>query len=129
MARSIVIGLSMLAGAALGAAAISELGAQGRPPGAFAVIDVSDITDPEVFSRQLVAKETATLVPFGGQYVIRTDAITAVDGTPPKRLVVIAFNNPQIAKAWASSAAEKEIESLGKKSAKSRVFIADGAIQ
>jgi len=129
MARSIVIGLSMLAGAALGAAAVNELGAQGRPPGAFAVIDISEVTDPEIFSRQLLPKETATLVPFGGQYVIRTDAITGIDGTAPKRLVVIAFNNPQIAKAWASSAAQKEIEALGKKSTKSRVFIADGMIQ
>ena len=129
MARSIVIGLSMLAGAALGAVAVSELGAQGRPPGAFAVIDVSDITDPEVFSRQLVTKETATLVPFGGQYIIRTDNISAVDGTPPKRLVVIAFANPQTAKAWAASAGVKEIGGLGAKSARSRVFIADGAIQ
>jgi uncharacterized protein (DUF1330 family) len=129
MARAIVIGLSMLAGAALGAAAVSELGAQGRPPGAFAVVDVSDITDPEVFNRQLVPKETATLVPFGGQYVIRTDSISAVDGAPPKRLVVIAFANPQTAKAWAGSAAVKEIGALGAKSTKSRVFIADGMIQ
>ena len=91
--------------------------------------DISDVTDPEVFSRQLLPKETATLVPFGGQYVIRTDTITAIDGTPPKRLVVIAFNSPQTAKAWASSAALKEISDLAKKSAKSRVFIADGMIQ
>jgi uncharacterized protein (DUF1330 family) len=129
MARSIVIGLSMLAGAALGAAAVSELGAQGRPPGAFAVIDISDITDPEVFNRQLLPKETATLVPFGGQYIIRSDAITGIDGTAPKRLVVIAFNNPQAAKAWASSAAQKESDALRMKSTKSRVFIADGTIQ
>ena len=129
MARSIVIGLAMLAGAALGAAAVSELGAQGRPPGAFAVIDISDISDPEIFSGQLLPKSTATLVPFGGQYVIRTDNMTAIDGTPPKRLVVIAFNNPQTAKAWAGSAAEKEIAALRMKSTKSRVFIADGTIQ
>jgi uncharacterized protein (DUF1330 family) len=129
MNRFIVIGLAMLAGAALGAAAVSELGAQGRPPGAFAIIDISDITDPEVFSRQLLPKSTATLVPFGGQYVIRTDNITGIDGTPPKRLIVIAFNNPQTAKAWVGSAAEKEIGALRMKSTRSRVFIADGAIQ
>jgi len=129
MARSIVIGLAMLAGAALGAAAVNELSAQGRPPGAFAVIDTSDVTDPDIFSNQLVPKETATLVPFGGQYVIRTDNITGIDGSAPKRLVVIAFQSPQAAKAWASSAAEKEIDALRTKSTKSRVFIADGEIQ
>jgi uncharacterized protein (DUF1330 family) len=129
MARSIVVGLAMVAGAALGAAAVNELSAQGRPPGAFAVIDVSEITDPDIFGRQLLPKETATLVPFGGQYVIRTDDIAGVDGTAPKRLVVIAFQSPQAAKAWASSAGEKEIDALRMKSTQSRVFIADGAIQ
>jgi uncharacterized protein (DUF1330 family) len=129
MARSIVVGLAMVAGAALGAAAVNELSAQGRPPGAFAVIDVSEITDPDLFGRQLLPKETATLVPFGGQYVIRTDDIAGVDGTAPKRLVVIAFQSPQAAKAWASSAGEKEIDALRMKSTQSRVFIADGTIQ
>jgi uncharacterized protein (DUF1330 family) len=129
MARSIVIGLAMLAGAALGAAAVNELGAQGRPPGAFAVIDISEISDPDIFSRQLLPNSTATLVAFGGQYVIRTGNITGIDGTAPKQLVVIAFNSPQSAKAWASSAAQKEIDALRMKSTKSRLFIADGTIQ
>jgi uncharacterized protein (DUF1330 family) len=129
MARSITIGLAMLAGAVLGAAAVNELSAQGRPPGAFAVIDIGEITDPDTFSRQLLPKETGTLVPFGGQYVIRTDNITGIDGTAPKRLVVIAFQTPQAAKSWASSAAEKEIAALRMKSTESRAFIADGAIQ
>jgi uncharacterized protein (DUF1330 family) len=129
MARSIGIALAMVAGAALGAAAVKELGAQGRPPGAFAVIDISEITDPDIFTRQLLPKSTATLVPFGGQYVIRTDNIAGIDGTAPKRLVVIAFQSPQAAKAWASSAAQKELDALRMKSTKSRVFIADGTIQ
>ena len=98
-------------------------------PAAFAVIDTSEITDPDIFSRQLLPKETATLVPFGGQYVVRTDNIAAIDETAPKRLVVIAFQSPQAAKAWASSAAEKELAALRMKSTKSRVFIADGAIE
>src|SRR5947209_7499811 len=47
MNQSIVVGLAMLAGAALGAAAVNGLHAQGRPPGSYAVIDISEITDPE----------------------------------------------------------------------------------
>jgi uncharacterized protein (DUF1330 family) len=129
MARPIVIGLAMLAGAALGAAFVNELSAQGRPPGAFAVIDVGEITDPDIFNGQLLPKFTSTLVPFGGQYIVRTETMTAIDGTAPKHLVVIAFNSPQLAKAWASSAGEKEIDALRVKSTKSRAFIADGTIQ
>jgi uncharacterized protein (DUF1330 family) len=61
--------------------------------------------------------------------VIRTENIAGIDGTPPKRFVVIAFNSAQAAKAWSSSAAQKEIETMRMKSTKSRAFIADGTIQ
>jgi uncharacterized protein (DUF1330 family) len=129
MSRSIALGLAMLASALLGAAATGALYAQGRPPGAYAVIDVDEITDPDVFSKQLFPKETASLVPFGGQYVIRTQNIVGIDGTPPKRFIVIAFNSPQAAKAWSASTAQKEIDALRVKATKSRAFIADGTIE
>lgn len=119
----------MLVGAALGAAAVNGLNAQGRPPGAYAVIDISEITDPEVFTKQLLPKTTQALAAFGGQFVIRTEKITGIDGTPPRRFVVIAFTNAQLAKGWSSSAAQKEIDALRMKSTKSREFIADGTIQ
>ncbi len=119
----------MLAGAVLGAAAVNGLNAQGRPPGAYAVIDISEITDPEVFTKQLLPKTTQALAAFGGQFVIRTEKITGIDGTPPGRFVVIAFTNAQLAKGWSSSTAQKEIDALRMKSTKSREFIADGTIQ
>jgi uncharacterized protein (DUF1330 family) len=129
MHRSIVVGLAMLAGAALGAAAVNGLNAQGRPPGAFAVIDISEITDRDVFTNQLLPKTAQALAAFGGQFVIRTENIIGIEGTPPKRFVVIAFTNPQLAKAWSNSTAQKEIDALRTKSTKSREFIADGTIQ
>jgi uncharacterized protein (DUF1330 family) len=129
MNRSIALGLAMLAGAALGAAAVNGLHAQGRPPGAFAVIDINDINDPEILTKQLLPKEEATLVPFGAQFVIRTQNIVGIDGTPPKRFVVIAFNTGQTARAWAGSAAQKETATMRMTSTKSRTFIVDGTIQ
>jgi uncharacterized protein (DUF1330 family) len=129
MNRSIVVGLAMLAGAALGAAAVNGLHAQGRPPAAYAVIDIGDITDPEAFATQTHSNQSATLVPFGGQFVIRTEKIVGIDGTPPKQLVVIAFTSAQAARDWASSAAQKEIDTTRLKSTKSREFIVDGTIQ
>jgi uncharacterized protein (DUF1330 family) len=55
--------------------------------------------------------------------------ITALDGTPPQRFVVIAFDSVEKAKAWDSSALQKEVNDLRKKSTKSRVFIADGELK
>jgi hypothetical protein len=52
MNRSLSLGLTMLAGVALGAAAITGLNAQTKPP-AYVIINVSKITDPEGFKAVL----------------------------------------------------------------------------
>jgi hypothetical protein len=46
MNRYIALSLAMLAGAALGAAAVNGLHAQGKGPGAYAVFDISEINNP-----------------------------------------------------------------------------------
>jgi uncharacterized protein (DUF1330 family) len=67
-----------------------------------------------------------TLVPFGGKYVIRTEKITALDGTPPKRFVVIAFDSMEKAKAWKASASSKEVDVIRNKTTKSSQFLVEG---
>ena len=62
----------------------------------------------------------------GGHYIIRTDKITNLDGTPPSRFVVIAFDSVQQAQAWNKSAAQQEVENLRKQSTNSREFIVEG---
>jgi uncharacterized protein (DUF1330 family) len=57
---------------------------------------------------------------------MRTENITAVDGTPPKRFVVIAFDNLDKAKAWKASAAQKEVDAIASKTTKSRQFFVEG---
>jgi uncharacterized protein (DUF1330 family) len=118
------LGLAMLAGAAFGALAVSALHAQGKP-GAYAVIDISEINDPETF-KTLLPKAPAAASAFGGQFIIRTENITALDGTPPKRLIVLGFESVDKAKAWDASAAQKEVDGIRIKSTKSRSFIVEG---
>jgi uncharacterized protein (DUF1330 family) len=127
MNHRIALGLAMLAGAAFGAAAVNGLNAQNKAPGAYAVVDISEITDQKLFD-QIGPKAGPSNDAFGGKYIIRTNNMTSIDGTPPKRLVVIAFDSVEKAKAWNSSSAQKEINDLRMKSMKSRLFIADGTI-
>jgi hypothetical protein len=49
MNRPIVLGLAMLAGAAIGATAVNGLHAQNKAPGAYAVLDLRAINSPDVF--------------------------------------------------------------------------------
>ena len=117
-------GVVLLAGFALGAVAVPGLHAQGKP-GAYAVIDISEVVDPEGF-KQLGPKAGPAATNAGGSFIVRTENIVAVDGTAPKRFVVIAFDSIDKAKAWLESPAQKEVDAIRQKTLKSRVFIAEG---
>jgi uncharacterized protein (DUF1330 family) len=132
MNRFVTLGLAMLAGAAIGAAAVNGLSAQGKPPGAYAVVDIAEITDPEGFKalgQRTNEAASAVFKELGGHYIMRTDKITALDGVAPKRFVVIAFDNAEKARAWNNSPAQKEVNATRMKTTKSRVFIVEGTPQ
>ena len=125
MNRTVALGLAMLAGGAIGATAINGLQAQNKSPGAYAVVDISEVTDPEGFKAiGPIAGPAAEKV--GGKYIVRTNNITALDGTAPKRFVVIAFDSVEKAKAWNDSADQKQVDAVRTKTTKSRVFIVEG---
>ena len=120
--------LAVLAGAALGAAAIQALHAQAKPP-VYAVVDISEVTDPEGFKaigQRSNAAATAVFKDLGGRYITRTDKITALDGTAPKRFIIIAFDSAEKAEAWNNSAGQKEVTAIRVKTTKSRSFIVEG---
>jgi uncharacterized protein (DUF1330 family) len=127
MNRYFPLGLAMLAGAALGAVAVNGLHAQGKGPGAYAIIDISSINSPDVF-KTLLPKTAAATAAFGGKNVAVTDNIVALDGTPPKRFVIISFDSIDKTKAWYNSPAQEEINGIRKRSTNSRAFIVDGTL-
>ena len=127
MNRYIPMGLAMFAGAALGAVAVNGLYAQGKGPGAYAIIDISAVNRPDVF-KTLLPKTAAATAAFGGKNVAVTENIIALDGTPPKRFVIISFDSIDKTKAWYNSPAQEEINGIRKQSTNSRAFIVDGTL-
>ena len=120
--------LAMIAGFGLGAVVIDRLHAQAKPP-VYVVIDIGEITDPEGFKAVGARPNSAGAEVFkaqGGRYVARTQNITALDGTPPKRMIIIAFDSVEKAQAWNSSAPQKEVNAIRMKTTKSRSFIVEG---
>jgi uncharacterized protein (DUF1330 family) len=118
--------LTLLGGIALGGAAIQGLHAQAKPP-AIAVVEISEVTDPDAWKAvtQRPNASTAT-VKQDGRYITRTDKITALDGTAPKRMVIIAFDSAEKAHAWYNSPGQKEVNAIRAKATKSRTFIVEG---
>ena len=124
MNRSIALGLAMLAGGAIGATAVNGLHAQGTAPGAYAVVDISKINNPDLY-KTILPKAGPAMAAFGGKFVIRTDKITSLDGATPARFVVIAFDNMDKAKAWNASAAQQEVNGIRKQTTDSRAFLVE----
>lgn len=132
MRTSYKFALTLLAGAALGAAAIQGLYAQAiqakRP--VIVVVDIDDVTDPDGF--KVVTQDprrttsTATVMQEGGRFITRTDKITALDGAPPKRSIIIAFDDAEKAQAWYNSPNQKEINEIRSRTTKSRAYLVEG---
>jgi uncharacterized protein (DUF1330 family) len=116
--------LGMIAGIAIGGTAIQGLHAQAKPP-VYAVIPILKVTDADTF-KQVAPKADAAMPASGGHYVIRSDKITSLDGPPPQRLIVIAFDSMEQAQAWHNSASQKEIDALRIKSTTSLSFLIEG---
>ena len=119
------LAIAVIAGVAAGGAIMQGLHAQAKPP-VYVVVDIFDVTDPEGFKAIPPLSGPETLTPFGGRYIIRTDKVTALDGTPPKRFVVIAFESVEKAKAWKASASSKEVDAIRDRTTKSSQFLVEG---
>jgi uncharacterized protein (DUF1330 family) len=128
MHQRIALGLTLLAGVAIGATAIQGLHAQAKPP-AYVVIPILKINDAAAFKAGVIDKASATgaaMAANGGHFIIRSQKFTSLDGNPPERLVIIAFDSVEKAQAYENSAAVKDVTAARMKSTNSLSFIVEG---
>jgi uncharacterized protein (DUF1330 family) len=118
--------LAVLVGVLIGIAGATVIHARVvRPLPGYVVAEV-DVTDPATFQKY-ADKAPGTIASFNGHYIIRGGKTLSVEGEPPKRFVVIQFDSMDQAKAWENSPAYEAIKPIRHSSAKSRVFITEGA--
>jgi uncharacterized protein (DUF1330 family) len=117
--------LAVLAGVAIGVAGATAIHAQQEkvPPG-YVIAEV-DVTDPTTLQKY-AEKVPETLAPFNHHYVVRGGKTQALEGEPPKHIVVIAFDSAEKAREWYDSPAYEAIKPIRQSSTKSRLFIAEG---
>jgi uncharacterized protein (DUF1330 family) len=123
MRGKFTVALSALVGVAMGVLAMQAIHAQSKPP-AYFVAEI-EVTDPVIY-KTYVERNTPVVNAHGGRFLVRGGKTTAMDGEPPKRVVIIAWENEDKARAWYTSVAYKEIIPIRDKAAKFRGFIAEG---
>ena len=123
MKAQYTVALSMLAGAALGVVAIQGLHAQAKPMGY--VVTEATVIDEAAF-KEFASKTGPTSEPFGGKRIVRGGKVTPLDGEPPKRVIITAFESVEKAQAWRNSPAWKALLPIRAKAVKSREYIVEG---
>ena len=129
------VALSMLAGAALGGAAIQGLHAQAKPP-VYYVAEI-EVTNPEAYSKEYAPKAQAIIKAAGGRQLAiggaggaNAGTLTAFDGDPPKRAVVQVWDSMEKVKAWRANPEYIELrKNVGDKYAKFRSYTIEGLPQ
>jgi uncharacterized protein (DUF1330 family) len=134
MKTRFTVALSMLAGVALGAAAIQGLHAQAKPP-VYYIAEV-DVTDPDAYAREYSPKAQALIKSHGGRLLAiggtggaGATVLTALDGAPPKRAVVQVWDSMEKLQAWRNDPQFKELRQIGAKYATFRSFAIEGVAQ
>jgi uncharacterized protein (DUF1330 family) len=120
------VALAVLIGVLIGiAGAKTILAQQEKPAPGYVISEVDAILD--MTALQKYAKEVPeTLAPFNGHFIVRGSEAQALEGEPPKGIVVIAFDSVAKAREWYDSPAYQAIKPLRQNSTKGRMFILEG---
>ena len=111
----------------IGAVSVMAVHAQeAKTPPAYLIAE-TEVTDRAAFQKY-AEKVPETLVPFRGSfhYVVRGGKTQALEGQPPKGIVVIAFDSTKKALDWYNSPAYESIKPLRQGASVSRMFMAEG---
>jgi uncharacterized protein (DUF1330 family) len=131
MRQFIGLGVGIAAGTVLGAAAVTGLHAQSKPP----VYFVGEITvkDPAGYGRDYAPKAQAAIKKYGGKLVALggsggagAQSIKGFDGEPPQRAVIQVWDSMDKLQTWYDSPEMKEARQAGANYATFRTFSLDG---
>ena len=128
MTRYLSLAIAMLAGGALGAAAVEGLHAQAKPP----VYQVTEIdvsaANVDAYLKEYAPKAQALIKANGGRPLAGTQNVTTLEGAAPTRRVAITqWDSLEKLQAYRATAEFKNLRATtGDKLAKFRSFAVEG---
>jgi uncharacterized protein (DUF1330 family) len=124
MKTRFVVLVSVVAGVALGGAAVQVLHAQAKPP-AFVVGEI-DVKNAELLDKEYVPNASKAVRDGGGKYLVVGGKSISLYGEPPRRIAIMTFDNLEKAEAAFNSAAYKQAKAVGDKYATFRIYAVEG---
>jgi uncharacterized protein (DUF1330 family) len=127
MNRYFTVGLAMLAGVGLGAAAVQGLHAQGKPP-VYLVTEI-DVTNVDAYVKECAPLAQASIKKAGGRLLAASLKVSQIEGTAPKRVAIQVWDSLDQIQAWRNGADYKDARKIGDKYATFRSYAVEGMPQ
>ena len=121
-----VVALSMLAGAALGAA-VETLRAQAKPP--VYMIAINEVTNQDGYTKEYVPPAQESVKRHGGVYVAAGPGTKIVGNLPSGPVVILRWESMEALQSWLNSADFKAALKVGESYAKFNIVAVGGVIQ
>jgi uncharacterized protein (DUF1330 family) len=126
-----MLALAMLASFGIGTAALEGLNAQAKPA-IYYVVEV-EVTNPDAYAREFAPQAQAIIKAAGGRFLAiggagatGAKAVNAIEGEPPKRVVIMAWDSMEQIHAWWTNPEYIPLRKVGDKYARFRSFSVEG---
>jgi uncharacterized protein (DUF1330 family) len=119
--------VSMLAGAALGGAAIQALHAQAKPP--VYMIAINEVSDQEGYTKEYVPPAQRSVKDRGGEYVAAGPGMQVAGNLPNGPVVIIRWESMEALQGWRNSPEFQAALKIGEKYAKYNILAVNGVRQ
>jgi len=108
-----------------GCIGFGALHAQTKTSPAFWVTETLEVSDQAAFLN-VIKGVPATLQSFGGQYIVLGGKIAPGEGSPPRRITIVAFDSMEKAQQWFNSPAATAARAQAQSFAKIRSYFVEG---
>jgi uncharacterized protein (DUF1330 family) len=116
--------LSMVAGIALGAAAVETLQAQAKPP--VYMIAINEIGNQEGYAKEYVPPARKSVTDHGGEYVAAGPGTQFTGNLPNGPVVILRWASMEALEKWRTSPEFQAALKIGEKYAKFNIVAVDG---
>ena len=131
MKQYLGLGVGLIAGTLIGAAAISGLHAQAKPP-VYLITEI-DVSNPDAYGKEFAPKAQATIKAAGAKFIVIGGAagagakpISAIEGAAPKRVAIQQWESMEALTKWYNGADYQEALKIGQKYATFRRYAVEG---
>ena len=119
------VAIALVAGAAIGGAAIQGLHAQAKPP-VYTVVEFN-VTDADAYTKEFVPLMRANIQKLGGKVAGANKNVITLEGAPQKsRVVIQLWDSMEQLQAYRDSAEFKQARKIGEKYVTFRTFVVEG---